>query len=137
MSYPLTTNLPPVIDAEAPRYTSVAAVKAVLAIPDADTAKDQRITQAIIAAESTLDLHMNQALVDRSGTLNPELDALPAAWSETAKATSVGIYKSSEAPFGSAGSDDWLGTISVPQIVAETVRRNPLMLGWQVGFGVR
>ena len=132
----IANPLPPVIDADAARYTSVTQIHEQLLTQPSATL-DARYLQAIIAAESTIDLHMGQALVDRLGQLNPDLEALPAAWSQVALSAAIGILKAAESPYGSAGSDDWLGTISVPQIVGETIRRNPLMLGWKVSFGVR
>lgn len=130
---------PPVYNAEAPRYTTLEAVKEVLGIDSSIVDKDARLTSAIVAAESTLDIHMHRSMPDVDDTEGPQPPTLivPSAWSETAKAAAIGIYKSAEAPMGSAGNDDWLGVINVPQIVADTVRRNPLMVGWQVKFGVR
>lgn len=79
----------------------------------------------------------SQMVPDELPGPKPPVLIVPSGWSATAKAGAVGVYKASEAPFGTAGQDDWLGAISVPTIVSEAIRRNPLMMGWQVSFGVR
>ena len=114
--------------ATAARYTTVPDVREVLGIPDSDTSKDGRILEAIISVEWAIDAELG-------GGFDP--GSVPVAVSSVARAAAVGVYQSSTAPFGSAGSDDWLGTISVPQIVAETVRRNPQLMGLKVSFGTR
>lgn len=126
-------------NADAPRYTTVADVKEVLGIDAANTDKDDRITEAIVAVEVAMDIAMGRAMPDVDDAEGPQPPTLivPSGWSATAKAGAVGVYKASEAPFGTAGADDWLGTISVPTIVSEAIRRNPLMMGWQVSFGMR
>ena len=126
MTYPYG-NRPLDPTATTARYTSVTDVKEVLGIPASDTSKDARILEAIVAAEWSIDAELG------GGFEAP----IPQAVASVARAASVGIYKSSEAPFGSAGSDDWLGTVSVPQIVAEAVRRNPQLMGLKISFGTR
>lgn len=135
------STTPPVRDATAARYTSLEECYQVIgqgiSVGD-DPDRDARLLQCIIAAESTLDLHMGRSMPDTDDADGPQPPTLivPSAWIATATSVAIGIYQSMSAPFGTAGSDDWLGTISVPQIVAETVRRNPVMLGWQISFGV-
>lgn len=128
---------PPVRDATAPRYTTTADVKAILGITDGS--KDARITNAIVAGESTIDLHMGRSMPDTDDAEGPQPPTLiiPPAWTTVAEQVAVAIYKAAEAPFGSAGSDDWLGAISVPDIVRSEVDRNPALVGWQISFGVR
>ena len=113
--------------ATAPRYTSLVAVKEVLGIDPTNTTKDDRITEAIVAADWAIDAELG------GGFEAP----IPVAVASVARAAAVGIYKASEAPFGSGGSDDWLGTVSVPAIVSEQVRRNPQLMGLKVSFGTR
>ena len=128
MTYPYGTRpLDPL--ATAPRYTSVEDVREVLGIPASDTSKDARITEAIVSAEWAIDVELGGGF--------DAADGIPVAVASVARAAAVGIFQSATAPFGSAGSDDWLGTISVPQIVAEQVRRNPQLMGFKVSFGTR
>jgi hypothetical protein len=127
MTYPYgTRDLDPL--ATAPRYTTVADVREVLGIPASDTSKDARITEAIVAIEWAIDAELGGGF---------EAGSVPVAVSSVARAAAVGVYQSATAPFGSAGSDDWLGTVSVPQIVSEQVRRNPQLMGLKVSFGTR
>ena len=126
---------PPDPNATEPRYTTLLDVKAVLGIAATNTEQDARITEAIVAGEVSIDLHMDRSLPDTDETEDPAvITIVPSAWKQVALEVAVGVYKAAEAPFGSAGSDDWLGVISVPEIVRSAVDRSPLLVGYQTGF---
>lgn len=65
-----------------------------------------------------------------------EIQGIPEAVRSVARAAAVSIYQSAAAPFGSSGSDDFLGTISVAAVVADAIRRNPQLMGFKVSWGV-
>lgn len=56
----------------------------------------------------------------------------------TAAATSIAhaIYKAGDAPTGSAGSDDFIGSLDVAELVRREFQRNPGLVGFRTGFGV-
>lgn len=120
--------------ATVPRYTTLALVKDRLQIPTADTGRDPAITQAIVAAEVQIDQSLGRSFPD-TGT-DPEIDGIPAPIVELATVSSVAVWKAADAPLGSIGSDDWLGSISIGEIVSNELDRNPLARGYRVSWGV-
>ena len=125
---------PSLVDAASPRYTTLDAVKIAVGIPVTDAAKDEQLLEAILSSESTIDRELGRSFPD-SGT-NPQLQYVPAPISSLAKQTAVAIYTSDRSPAGHAGSDDWLGSMSVADVVSRSVRRSPLLRGFQVSFGM-
>ena len=124
---------PMLVEATAPRYTTLDAVKQAIGIPLTDATKDDEVLEAVLSSESTIDRELGRSFPD-SGT-NPQIQYVPAAISSLAKQTAVAIYTSDRSPAGHAGSDDWLGSMSVADVVSRSVRRSPLLRGFQVSFG--
>lgn len=123
--------------AAAPRYTSLAAVYQVIGqglAEGQDLDRDARLTEAIIACEFSIDSELGRSFPDE-GT-NPEIVGIPEAIKSVARSAAVSVYQSSAAPFGTSGADDFLGTISVAAVVADSIRRNPLLMHFKVSFGV-
>lgn len=116
-----------------PRYTTLEAVKTVLGIAPSSTAKDERITQSIVAVELAIDMELGNRFPS-SGS-NPRWPYVPVSISELAQDGAVGAYTASNSPHGTAGSDEWLGSLSIADTVSRTVRRNPLLRGYQISFG--
>ncbi len=123
----------PVVEATTIRYTTLDAVKDAIGIPLTNTDKDEQITEAAIAGESAIDRELGRSFPD-SGS-NPQIQAVPIAIANLAKKAAVAVYTGDHAPFGTAGSDEWMGAISVADAVSQTVRRSPLLRGYQVTFG--
>jgi len=120
-----------------PRYTTLVAVKKALNIND--TLNDEDITQAIIAAELQID-QLNEVSYPGDSTTEPihgdEIDGIPEPIRLWALSASIGTYKLRDQVYGSAGSDDWLGSIDVAEQVRRSLQRNPMALGYKRGFGV-
>ena len=114
-----------------PRYTTLEDVKAVLGITNAT--KDERITQSIVAVELAIDMELGNRFPS-TGT-NPRWPYIPVPISELAMDGAVAAYTASNSPHGTAGSDEWLGSVSMADTVSRTVRRNPLLRGYQISFG--
>lgn len=108
------------------RYTSLAAVKERLGITT--SAKDARITQAIIAGEVQLDVHLGRAFIPTE---------IPIAIREAATNIAQAVFKKGDSPTGTiAGTDDLFGSIDVAEIVRRELARNALLLGYQESFGI-
>jgi len=116
------------------RYTSLAEVKARLGIDAADVDQDAIIQQSAIAAEIQID-QMNGRSFPDTGE-NPEWPGVPEPIRSWATDSAIAVYSRANAPFGRAGSDNWIGTLDVRDEVERALRRNPLALGYQVTFGV-
>lgn len=119
--------------ATAPRYTTLEAVKLAIGIPVANISKDEQITEAIIAGENAIDRELGRSFPDQGS--NPQIQGIPGAISNLAKKAAVAVYSGDHSPFGTAGSDDWMGAISVADAVSNTIKRSPLLRGFQVSFG--
>jgi hypothetical protein len=122
----------------APRYTTLDEVKRALMITD--TASDADLTQAIIASEVAIDLYNARSFPDDS-TAEPihgdEIDGIPEAVKLQALSVSIQVYKlRDDTGGGTVGSDDWIGTIDVGEIVKRSVRYHPLALGFKRGWGL-
>lgn len=120
--------------AAAPRYTSLAAVKSRLGVTG--TEWDTEITQAIVAAELAMDIAWGRSFPD-TGT-NPKIPGIPVMVTQAAENVSVAVLKQTDAPFGTAGSDDWFGELELEDEVRKALARSPLLRGFKVaaGFGV-
>lgn len=121
-------------DVTDPRYTGLGAVKTRLGIPASDTSRDAQITEAIVTAEVQIDAHLGRSFPDVAP--DPVITGVPRAVITTATAVAVAVYQSTFAPFGSVGSDDLLGVVSVPEIVRAEVQRNPALVGLKVEWGI-
>ena len=116
------------------RYTSLEEVKSRLGIPLSETAKDDLVTQSAIAAEVQIDQINGRQFPD--GGANPEWPGIPQPIRAWATDAAIAVYKRADAPFGKAGSDNWIGTLDVADEVERALRRNPLALGYKISFGI-
>lgn len=120
-----------------PRYTTLVAVKNALMI--GDTAADTDLTQAIVAAETSIDQVNGRSFPD-DPALEPihgdEIDGIPDAVKIWALDAAIAVYKLRDTTAGfQAGSDDWIGAIDVSEQVRRALRRNALALGLKVSWG--
>lgn len=106
------------------RYGSLSAVKAKLGV--STTAKDTRLTQALIAAEIQIDRHLGAGF---SGTI-------PKPIVEAAENIAMAVYKAGDSPTGTMGSDDWIGTIDVSEEVRREFQRNSMLVGFRESWGI-
>lgn len=126
------------------RYTTLISVKQRLGIDDADTTWDAQIQEGIITAEVTVDAHMGRSFPDADPGLddaglppNPAaITVVPEAVKQVSLAATIAVFQSSNAPFGTSGSDSWLGAINVADVVRSEVERNPSLVGLMVSWGV-
>ena len=117
------------------RYTALADVKAHLNIGSADTTFDDALTQVIVSVEGAIDQHCGRAFPDLG---QGEIKGIPVAVQQVALSTAIAAYNNTEAPAGSGGSDDWFGEQedSIGEIIRREVRRNPLLTGFKVSWGI-
>ena len=117
------------------RYTSLSAVKDHINVNSLDDTYDSTLTQVIVAVEVAIDQHTGRSFPDPSAG---EIEGIPEAIKQVALSTSIAAYNNTEAPAGSGGSDDWFGeqADSIGEIIRREVRRNPLLMGFKVSFGV-
>ncbi|GAG43282.1 unnamed protein product, partial [marine sediment metagenome] len=112
---------------------TLADVKQTLGITD--TFYDTQLTQAIIAAEVSIDQINGRSFPDTGD--DPAIPGIPEAISVWALDASVATWKLRDTPTGfTAGSDDWLGAIDATEAARRALRRNPLALGWKVSWGL-
>ena len=116
------------------RYTSLAEVKTRLGIADTNTDKDDLITQSAIAAEVQIDQINARSFPDTGA--NPEWPGVPSPIASWATDAAIAVYKRADAPFGTAGSDNWIGTLDTADEVERALRRNPLALGYRIAWGI-
>jgi len=91
---------------DAPRYTTVAAVKRQLGVTD--SAWDTEIQQAIVSLETMMDIYMNRSFPDDGD--NPEIDGIPEQVKQASLLGSMAVFKLGDAPGGIGGSDEFIGT---------------------------
>ena len=117
------------------RYTTLALVKDHLNLNSLDDTYDTVLTQVIVAVEVAIDQHLGRSFPDPSAG---EIIGIPEAVKHVALSASIGAYNNTQAPAGSGGSDDWFGEQedSIGEVIRREVRRNPLLTGYKVGFGV-
>ncbi len=46
------------------------------------------------------------------------------------------VYKAGDSPLGTAGGDEWLGTIDITEEVRRVMVRNPMLNSFRVSFGL-
>jgi len=124
----------------APRYTTLAEVKARLGI--ADIARDDEITQAIVGAEYAIDAHLGRSFPDGPGVPDVSepgpIQGIPEAVRSAALSASIAVWKEADAPTGTAGSADFIGVIDVSDITRRLISRSVVLRGFMIhdGFGV-
>ena len=89
----------------------------------------------MVAVEGAIDQHLGRSFPDPSAG---EIEGIPEAIKQVALSASIAAYNNTEMPAGSGGSDDWFGeqADSIGEIIRREVRRNPLLTGFKVSFGV-
>ena len=117
------------------RYTSLNAVKPFLNIPLTDVQKDVALTQTIISVEVAIDQTLGRSFPDPTPGA---IEGIPEAIKQVALSASVAAYTNITGPFGTSGSDDWFGTqdVGIGELVRREIQRNPLLLGYQVAWGI-
>lgn len=125
-----------------PRYTTLEKVKERLGIQPADTSFDDRLTEAIVAAELAIDTELGRSVPDGPGVPDESepgpVTIVPPAVIVAATDTAIAVYKSGDAPVGSTGSDEFFGALDVTDIARTIVTRSVTLRGFKVaaGFGV-
>ena len=114
------------------RYTDLDTIKARLGITN--TEADAAITTANNAAETAIDQLLGRSFPDTGD--NPEIDGIPAAIANWALDATIAVFKAADAPFGSTGSDTWLGSLDITGETERALRRHPGALGYRVSYGV-
>ena len=119
------------------RYTSEAAVKKALNINDASL--DLEVLASIIAAELQIDQWNEHSFPDDSLTEpihGDEIDGIPEPIRTWALSAAIGTLKLRDQVYGSAGADDWLGSIDVGEQVSRALMRNPMARGFRRAWGI-
>jgi hypothetical protein len=114
------------------RYTTLDLVKQRLNISHNEY--DDALTAAIISAEIAIDQWNERSFPD-TGT-NPQIPGVPAPVQQWALDAAIGVWKAADAPFGSAGTDAWIGAVDVVGVTERIIRRHPLSLGYRIAWGV-
>lgn len=113
----------------APRYTTVAEVKERLRIPAANVELDDRVEQAVIAAEYGIDAELGQSFP------NSTIAGVPVTIVKAATSIAMQIYKADDAPTGTAGGDSFYGELDISDLVRRELQSNPLLKGLRVSWG--
>ena len=118
-----------------PRYTTLADVKSHMNVNQADETYDDTLTQVVCAIEYAIDVECGRSFPDPAGGA---IIGIPEAIKQVALQASIAAYNNTETPAGSGGSDDWFGEQedSIGEIIRRDVRRNPLLMGFRVSFGI-
>ena len=114
------------------RYGSLDSVKQRLGFNDAKW--DVALTQAMIAGEVAIDIGLGRSFPDSGG--NPQVIGVPEQIKQASENIAVKIFKMLDAPFGTAGSEGFLGELDLTEIVRREIMFNPLLGGYQVAWGV-
>lgn len=114
------------------RYADVDMVKRRIGVED--TTWDAEITQAIISAESAMDLWWGRAFPDTG--LRPRWPGIPVQVSQAAENIAVAVLKQTDAPFGIAGSDSMMGELDIDDTVRRELHRSPLLRSFKVSQGM-
>ena len=126
-----------------PRYTTVAAVKRAMGI-DSDS-WDTEVSEAIVATELLIDYHLGtsypQDADPNTGTddalVPAPIEGIPDSIRQAATIGSMKVMTLTQAPFGTAGSDEFVGEIdfgNATQRAFDAVR--PLLLGLRREWGL-
>jgi len=132
-----------------PRYTTLDEVKARLRIPPTTTTFDDRITEAIVAGEYSLDAEMGRSFPDGpteltathydnvvAGITAVPITVVPVAVKNAATQIAMRLYKAGDAPAGVAGSDDMFGALDLTEAVRAEISRSPVLRGFKVSWGI-
>jgi hypothetical protein len=115
------------------RYATLLEVKTALGI--VDSTKDAALTQAIVSVEVAIDQVCGRSFPDPGGGA---IEGVPVAVKQVATSASIAVWNNLSTPAGSGGSDDWFGEQegTLGEIIRREVRRNPLLAGYKVSFGI-
>ena len=114
------------------RYTTLDKIKSAMGIEGND--QDLAVQQAGISGEIQIDQTLGRSFPDTGS--NPEILTVPIPIQQLALQAAIAVWKSAQAPFGSAGSDSYLGAISVENVIERELQRNPQLRGYQKAWGV-
>jgi hypothetical protein len=114
------------------RYADIDKVKRRIGVEN--TTWDEEITQAIISAETAMDLWWGRSFPD-TGT-NPRWPGIPVQVSQAAENIAVAVLKQTDAPFGIAGSDSMMGELDIDDTVRRELHRSPLLRSFKVAQGM-
>lgn len=117
------------------RYTSVAECKRRLGLTTTDTAWDTAIQQAAITGELQIDIHLGGAYTYTAWGPTAADPAVPLFITQAAENVTVAVLKQTDAPFGVAGSDEFMGELTIEDQVRKELRYSPLFMGQAVQFG--
>lgn len=117
------------------RYVTIAEIKPLLNTNTSDTSRDDEFTQAVVAAEYAIDSYLGRSFPDPAAGA---IEGIPEAVKQVALQASIAVIEHAGAPFGSSGSDDWLGAVPLEadEILRREIRRSPLLVGLRATFGV-
>jgi hypothetical protein len=128
---------PPDPNENEPRYTTVAAVKERLEIPDTDLSRDDQIKQAIVSGEYAIDVFCGRGFPDLTDPEDPAVIlVVPTGVADAALQLAIAIWKEADAPTGTAGSDAFFGAMSVSETSRQLLERNALLVSYRVSWGV-
>ncbi len=125
-----------------PRYTTLGDVKIAMGIDDGSL--DTVITEAIVAIELMVDVYLGtsypQAADPDVGTddaLDPApIEGIPVLVQKAAKLGAIALVKLDDAPFGSAGSDDFFGVIEPDNAGRAFNSIKPILVALRRSWGV-
>ena len=125
------------------RYTTVAAVKRAIGIDSAEW--DTEVLQAIVSMEYLIDAYMEHSLPDPAdpdvGTddalVPPPIEGIPEAVKQAALDGTLAVFKATDTPFGTAGSDDFIGAVDFDTRRQRALNQvKPMLLGFKLGWGL-
>lgn len=120
-----------------PRYTTVALVKERLQIPTADTSRDAEITTSIVSAEFAIDVYCGRGFPDLDEVEDPAvITIVPLSVETAALGLSIAFWKEADSSMGTAGSDDFWGSLSVQDTTRRILTSTPGLVGLRKGWGV-
>ena len=99
------------------------------------TSWDSVITQSIVAAELAIDNHMGGAF-PLTTTGDTPASGVPVNVKQAAENVAVAVLKQTDAPFGTAGSDDFMGELDIDDAARREITRTPLLMGMRETWGV-
>ncbi len=126
----------------APRYTTLAAVKIALGIDDGSL--DSVVTEAILVMETMIDVYLGTSYPqtpDPSPATSDALDpapivGIPELVKKAAKLGAIALTKLDDAPFGTAGSDEFFGVIEPDNAGRAFASVKPILVGLRRSWGV-
>jgi hypothetical protein len=126
-NYPYNATLPPdPVNNTTIRYASLDTIKLRLGITTNQW--DAAITEATVSAENAIDLYLGAA-IDISET------PAPVQITQAAENIAIAVFKTTDTPFGVAGSGEYLGEFNLEDEVQREFRSR-LLRGFKVSWGL-